>query len=849
MVGHNDDLCDAAREMACSWVPDNDTRSWLIPIIPPAISRNQNIHLSPFAATIWARLLTIAVNLSELQNRMRLPQRFERLPNEEPHEEGASMPNYPVKPGVDVKDITKDAFVNSPYPVPTNTEYGYNGGTYNSAGYTVSHRRTLVDFLEDQEKRRYGTRFFGNFYDTFVGGWRAGLLRAFLLSLIALIVNISVYAWLYRTYERSSGTATIQRGPCKTIRAKNTGVHAALNILSTMILGASTYAMQGMTAPTRVEVDAAHAKGKWMEIGTQSVRNLFYLRRRNTWVWILLAITSLPFHLFFNAVFFTTTHANQYAVAVVAESILSNPTFEANSQNSSPDLFDQRVIANEHCEGKSCDFDVRDEAWVAGLVQSVTNNPNLASFVRMEPHECIQNYSLGFMQGYGDVVVVSNNPDAATPVLYTRFPQRFLTADKEESNQDPYNWICRDIIASPKPGKDDRCSVDMAMERFDSGKNWTVRSNPVSYCLARAVPDTCELQFNQWLMLGVVIFGGAKTIVISYILLARRPGRFLRTVGDAIASFLEQEDPTTKDLSLVSSMQIRKSGFQEPYAPQVFTGDRPRWLSSANTTEFFSTVGVFAFYIVVLSIALFFAIDGAHGFAFSNGLGVPNIQSLASFKADDVSSTGIVPTLLLANVPQLGFSLLYVAYANIWSKLLVAHEFDRMTQSKKGLRVSERRRGMQRASHFFTLPVRYALPLMSCSAALHWLCSQSFFMVRIDGVNSRGETDPEDRLVRLGYSVTGIVSLVGVAVVMMVTTVCIGSLRRLGTGLGETSMSVVISAACHPGRYENEPWLQEVQWGDVTERPEVVDDTAQHVRHISFTARLARRPIVGQAYL
>jgi hypothetical protein len=227
---------------------------------------------------------------------MRLPQRFERLPNEEPHEEGAiDMPIYPVKSDSDVKDISKDAYVNSSYPIPPSTEY--NAGTYNSASYTVSHRRTLVDFLEDQEKARYGTRFFGKFYDTFIGGWQAGLLRAFLLSLIALIVNISVYAWLFRTYEASSGTATIQQGSCRTIRATNTGVHAALNVLSTMILGASTYAMQGMTAPTRVEVDAAHAKGKWMEIGTQSVRNLFYVRRRNTWVWILLAITSLPFHL------------------------------------------------------------------------------------------------------------------------------------------------------------------------------------------------------------------------------------------------------------------------------------------------------------------------------------------------------------------------------------------------------------------------------------------------------------------------------------------------------------------------------------------------------------------------
>jgi hypothetical protein len=551
----------------------------------------------------------------------------------------------------------------------------------------------------------------------------------------------------------------------------------------------------------------------------------------------------------FNAVFFTTTQANQYAVAVVEESILSNTTFQPTALNSSPHLFDQHVPANDYCDNMACSVDNEDESSVIQLLQNVANSSNLTGLVRMEPLECIHNYSSGFMQGYGDVVVISTRRDAESPVLFTRFPQRSITTDKEHSNRDPFNWICHDIMAPNSAGKDDdRCSLEMAMQNFNSNSNWTVHGNPVRYCLARTVPDICELQFNSWLMLGVVVFGGVKTLVIAYLLLAGSPGQSLRTLGDAVASYLEVEDPTTNHMSLVSSKQIRMHGLKDSYAPQTFIGDRPRWLSSANTTEFFSTIGVSAFYIVVLAISLFFAIDGAHGFAFTSGLGVPDIQSLASFKPDDTGSTGIVPTLLIANIPQLGFSFLYIIYTNIWSKLLVAHEFDRMTQTKKGLRVSERPRGMQRASHFFTLPARYAVPLMSCSAALHWLCSQSFFMVRIDGINASGDIDPNDRLVRLGYSATGVILLIGVAVGMMVATVCIGSFRRLSTGLGETSMSVVISAACHPGRYETQPWLQEVQWGDVTEEDEMNGSISPRVRHVSFTARLAKQPIVGQAY-
>jgi hypothetical protein len=149
------------------------------------------------------------------------------------------------------------------------------------------------------------------------------------------------------------------------------------------------------------------------------------------------------------------------------------------------------------------------------------------------------------------------------------------------------------------------------------------------------------------------------------------------------------------------------------------------------------------------------------------------------------------------------------------------------------LQRAKRSKGMQRASRFTTLPVRYALPLMACSAALHWLCSHSFFMVRIDGVDTRGVVDEDDQLVRLRYNATGVVALIGVSVGAMVAAVLVAWSKRVETPLGETSMSVVISAARHQGRYEAEPWLGEVQWGDVTD----AGDRAERdgMRHCAFS--------------
>jgi hypothetical protein len=228
---------------------------------------------------------------------MRLPQRFKRLPSEEPREEqDIILPTYPSQTRMDVKGDVKGDFTSNLYPSSTGATT-HPVGAYRAPEYTVSHRKTLVQRSEEYEHRRFGTRLFGSFYDTFVAGWRAGLLRAFLLSLVALIVNVAIYAWLFATYNTAAGSATIMSGSCIMISRANTGIHAALNVLSTLVLGASTYAMQGMTAPTRKEVDVAHSKGKWVEIGTSSVRNLFHVRRRNAWIWGILALTSLPFHL------------------------------------------------------------------------------------------------------------------------------------------------------------------------------------------------------------------------------------------------------------------------------------------------------------------------------------------------------------------------------------------------------------------------------------------------------------------------------------------------------------------------------------------------------------------------
>lgn len=77
----------------------------------------------------------------------------------------------------------------------------------------------------------------------------------------------------------------------------NLGLHAGINALSTLLLGSSNYCAQLLAAPTREEVDEAHGKKEWFDIGIQSFRNLWKLRPNKRATWICLMASSGLLHL------------------------------------------------------------------------------------------------------------------------------------------------------------------------------------------------------------------------------------------------------------------------------------------------------------------------------------------------------------------------------------------------------------------------------------------------------------------------------------------------------------------------------------------------------------------------
>ena len=123
--------------------------------------------------------------------------------------------------------------------------------------------------------------------------WRFIIMSGLFMTAVVLILNISLLIW---SRTRSEGDM-LYRGDCTTAKSKATWTSIAINVLSTLLLGASNAAMQCLNAPTRVEVDKVHANGHWLDIGVSGFRNWRVLERWRKYSVAFILLSSLPLHL------------------------------------------------------------------------------------------------------------------------------------------------------------------------------------------------------------------------------------------------------------------------------------------------------------------------------------------------------------------------------------------------------------------------------------------------------------------------------------------------------------------------------------------------------------------------
>jgi hypothetical protein len=713
-------------------------------------------------------------------------------------------------------------------------------------------------------------------------GWRGGVLAAATSASLVLLINLIFTIWAGQTSKSGLRIGILYEGECGTVRHADSWLHIAINAMGTILLGASNYTMQCLSSPTRNEIDAAHSKGRYLDIGLPSLKNLSGLKKKV--IFMFLVLSTVPLHFLWNSAVFTTTQNLDYNVYVVTPSFLNQSTVDC-SQNASmyyePPLtsFPSSNYATDYTQtplqyGTALNDTIPSsndyfyQADVCNISNALLANSTAGTLSRLSNEDCILAYGPGNgnMKGWSNLLAVTK------PTVSLLYPNTTILLQfryqEYVSNYTGNNWVCdpdyliannykcnyRHIAANasswtlgPINAKEENPYVLFPSEEW-----------PIDYCLAQRtdLSGKCQLQYSLVIMICVLIANAIKLTCMIFIL-STHLEPVLATIGDGIASFLERPDPFTAERPFLNRQQARN--FKKLGVGRAVRWRKPRfalrWWNAPSKPRWFITLTLCTVTIITASLLLkmgnsnladeSISIPNPYsiGFGTYNSYATLNIFSTSetSPTAEDFSSNSLLLSMVtVANLPQVIVSCLYFAYNTVYTSMVSADEFSRFGSHRKALRTTNPR-GEQRSTYWLSLPWTYALPIAATSSVLHWLISQSLFIARTEILDTYGQPESISYM-EVGYSPLAILLalLFGSG---MVLGLILNGFRKLRPCVLVGNNSLAIAAACQRPEKDVDAQLRRVQWSAVRHAE------GGQPGHCCFTSEDVEEPRLGELYI
>ncbi|OTB13098.1 hypothetical protein K445DRAFT_320282 [Daldinia sp. EC12] len=686
-----------------------------------------------------------------------------------------------------------------------------------------------------------------------------------IISTLVVGVSTAIMVWSVVKYNPNHrGVGTYFSGNCSRASSLNTFIHALMNILSSLLLSSGNYCMQLLVSPSRHEVEKAHIKGIALRIGVPNVTNLRHIARERVIGWLSLGATAALLHLVWNSVIFTSL-----PVVSIPRAVATSDFQVAPDNWTTSDPLPLRSWWN---------FPPGDR-WgtVKYDVSPVYNlKTNAASLTRLEPKECVNEYLNPLTSTRGVLVVAKN--------MTTEQNHNSSLLDGWMSGWDYWDagnyWLC----AAYDPGYYTKiCSLKWADTLDDSwvvGKSAGFPDIMVDYCLVTDQgnnEERCGLHYSLHIMIIVCVCSCLQCFLVLWTnIYVRRydaPGesgrrqRALVTIGDAIADFLHepstQPDGASEDIKRPITT---KGDFYELRVTQ-WNESQNYWFTAVNMRTWITALILFAIGLGVPSglIGDYIKRLKTQGMdlSFRNiwGLGFevnPSMIGHSFWKSQGEGGIDIIGNVLVANIPQVIVSFIYLFYNSILTRQLVADEWTRFTRSegKKPLRVTSPV-GMQRSSYFLSLPLKYSVLLMTGSILLHWFISQGIFVVQTSsfGPGADGQRYSEFDVSARGYSALGVllaITLGGVLVLALVVNSFARKYKGVPAGFQLIGLnSSGISLMCQRPEGDSDAHLFPVRIGVVSERENEKEEIgdAKAGRLVFSTAINLEQPKTGSWYL
>ncbi|KAF2136929.1 uncharacterized protein K452DRAFT_236653 [Aplosporella prunicola CBS 121167] len=551
-------------------------------------------------------------------------------------------------------------------------------------------------------------------------------------------------------------------------------------------------------------------------------------------LWTLLLTSSVPLHFLFNSVVFARIQANDYQVLPVTDNFFNGHNYDTS------------------------EFTAVDNSFNLSEAEVLRDKFKTLKTDNLTAHECLEAYNSQYVSQHGDVLIFQNQIVWHSPANYSpvwndssyyewvkiSWP---LTTNLNYDDHLPYQSFADVFPANgwrcPSRSIQD-CHITRTAEIPANG-SWAPYGSPVSHCLVEKVEEVCKLQFSLKIAIIVIICNFVK-VCCMFTVAFRYYNHYVVTVGDAISYFLDEPEAETKGRCIHERRDFRLEWewkeiqlSQSPNKPRKYNPEKLRWYNAANgkrwIISYLSYWGSLVFAIIAIDKSL---------------AGMPsNIKDLwatgfGQLQGNNLlhTRTSIMGGVLLANAPQVILSYLYVSFNALLTRMLVQRELACYKQSIKPLRVTFPT-GQQRSTFWLQLPYRYAIPLNITSVLLHWLASQSLFMVSVTIISRDRKPDYKREISTCGYSPVAIIFTTCVGCIIMISGIVMAYRKFPGGMPLMSSSSAAISAACHPPENDTGAAQLPVQWGVAKE-----GQGEDGVGHITFTSFDVTVPIPGKLY-
>ncbi|KAF4806682.1 hypothetical protein CGCSCA5_v014141 [Colletotrichum siamense] len=665
-----------------------------------------------------------------------------------------------------------------------------------------------------------------------LNSWRTTVSAGAVVASFVLTVNVGVLVWVRHRFGVSNGIATVFEGSCIESKRDTLWPDLAINIMSTLLLGASNSCAQLLSSPSRRDIDRAHMKGKWLDIGVPSVRNLGHISFWRVCLWALLFLSSIPLHLVYNSVIFSTLSSVDYQAALVTQDFLKGAAWN-----------DTELAMSVHAWSGLGTANVRQ-------LKEIQASAEAGSLTRLDNSQCIQAYQNSLYESsWKNLLLVTSVPNNNSIIQ--------VWTHKAEDTDTSENWLCHGNVGN-YDNSGSNCDFNnlvahasswkiegVCRDTLNSGSCGSSFDAPILYCLAEQFPGNCKIQVSTTLLTIVILFNAVKVVCLLTTAFSRK-FEPLGTVGDAISSFLEQPDDKTTNLGPVTKSVVQKQSWKKAYISGsrnmslTYKRKPHRWARAVSGSRWFICM---ALCLVVWFAGLYLYSTARNG---SKGSNISFMQGFNTSPANTIEFTlgnSLISNVLLANTPQIVISFVYLFYNNVFTCMVMTHEYARFASVRKPLRVT-RPYGEQRSTFWLQLPYRYIVPIMLIMAFMHWSVSRSIYLVQLEIYDNNGELIAGRSVTGCGYSPPPIVlSLcLGGAMILLLLGL---SARKLDPGMPIAgSCSLVISAAAHAGQDEVDAAARHLQYGVISE-----DDTGgRDRRRVGFSSRPVEKLVDGETY-